>query len=150
MLKFVASLTAILLAGTISAIPVRAQAPARAQPQIVFKSANIDLPTGDRMFPGGKEAEAINNNCLACHSAGMVLNQLALSKATWDAEVHKMISVYKAPVAAEDVPAIVAYLASRLGGQSMRGRSGHFAPGSNARIPAPGIGRASGSVRRPR
>ena len=115
MLKIFASLTVVLAAGTMFATSAQAQATAPTQPQITFKSASVDLPTGDRMFPGGKDAEAINNNCLACHSAGMVLNQPALSKATWDAEVHKMISVYKAPVAAEDVPAIVAYLASTKG-----------------------------------
>jgi hypothetical protein len=40
----------------------------------------------------------------------MVLNQPDLPKATWEAEVHKMISVYKAPIDDADVPAIVAYL----------------------------------------
>ena len=112
MLKIFASLTVVLAAGTMFATSAQAQAIASIQPQFTFKSANIDLPTGDRMFPGVKEAEAINNDCLACHSAEMVLNQAALPQATWEAEVQKMISVYKAPVAAEDVPAIVAYLAS--------------------------------------
>ncbi|MBN8875075.1 MAG: hypothetical protein J0H67_19735 [Rhodospirillales bacterium] len=79
-----------------------------------FKSPNIDLPNGDRMFTASG-SDAINNNCLACHSAGMVLNQPLLSKAAWEAEVHKMIQVYKAPVAPEDVPAIVAYLAATKG-----------------------------------
>jgi cytochrome c5 len=110
--------TVVLAAITVFALSVaRAQTPAPTPPQFTFTftSVNVDLPAGDRMFPGGKEAEAINNNCLACHSAGMVLNQPDLSKAAWDAEVHKMISVYKAPVPAEDVPAVVAYLASTKG-----------------------------------
>ena len=115
MLKLIASLTVMLSAATLWAVSAWAQAAVPAQPQITFKSVSIDLPTGDRTFPGGKEAEAINNNCLACHSAGMVLNQPALPTATWNAEVHKMISVYKAPVAPDDVPAIVTYLASIKG-----------------------------------
>ena len=41
----------------------------------------------------------------------MILNQPALSKATWESEVHKMISVYKAPVSAENAAIIVDYLA---------------------------------------
>jgi hypothetical protein len=45
----------------------------------------------------------------------MVLNQPALPKATWLAEVHKMINVYRAPVDEADVPAIVDYLASTKG-----------------------------------
>jgi hypothetical protein len=74
-----------------------------------LKSVKIDLPVSDKMFPG-PGSEAINNNCLACHSAGMVLNQPALSKQAWATEVNKMINNYKAPIAAEDVGAIVDYL----------------------------------------
>jgi hypothetical protein len=61
------------------------------------------------------KADAINNNCLACHSADMVLNQPALPRTTWEAEVHKMIKAYGAPVDDADVPAIVDYLASTKG-----------------------------------
>jgi hypothetical protein len=81
-----------------------------------LKSVKIDLPDSDRMFPG-PGSEAINNNCLACHSAGMVLNQPALSKQAWTAEVNKMIHVYRAPVAPEDVGAIVEYLTGLKGGK---------------------------------
>ncbi|HVJ53419.1 MAG TPA: cytochrome c [Aliidongia sp.] len=88
---------------------------AAAQTAPELKSVKVELPTGERMFPGGKEADAINGNCLACHSAGMVLNQPALPRAAWDAEVHKMINVYKAPVDEADVAPIVAYLAQTKG-----------------------------------
>ena len=84
---------------------------ARAATVIELKSVKLDLPDSDRMFPGGPGADAINNNCLACHSAGMVLNQPHLSRADWQAEVDKMRNIYLAPVAAPDVPAIVDYLA---------------------------------------
>ena len=49
-----------------------------------FSSVKVELPTGDRMYPGGNTANAINNDCLACHSAGMVLNQPALTKGAMD------------------------------------------------------------------
>jgi len=88
---------------------------ARAATPFELKSVKIDLPDSDRMFPDGPGSDAINNNCLACHSAGMVLNQPELSKQAWTAEVNKMINNYKAPVAAEDVGPIVDYLASRKG-----------------------------------
>jgi hypothetical protein len=77
---------------------------------IELKSVNLDLPESDRMFPDGPGSDAINNNCLACHSAGMVLNQPAMSKDAWKSEVNKMINNYKAPVAPEDVTTIVEYL----------------------------------------
>jgi cytochrome c551/c552 len=63
----------------------------------------------------GQGADAVNNNCLACHSADMVLNQPALSKVAWQAEVSKMIQTYKAPIAAADAAAIVDYLVRMKG-----------------------------------
>lgn len=99
-----------LLAG-IAVIPYVARAAALTE----LKSEKVELPDSDRLFPPGPGADAINNNCLACHSAGMVLNQPALSKDTWARLVHKMIDSYKAPVAPEDVGAIVRYLSSTKG-----------------------------------
>jgi hypothetical protein len=82
---------------------------------ITLHSVSVELPNSDRMFPGGAAAEAINNNCLACHSAGMVLNQPNLTRTAWQQEVEKMRGQYKAPVDEQDVPAIVAYLVSQKG-----------------------------------
>lgn len=73
------------------------------------KSLSVQLPDGTDTFPGA-DADAINQNCLGCHSADMVLNQPALTRPTWQAEVAKMIATYKAPIAAQDVDAIIAYL----------------------------------------
>ena len=84
---------------------------AQAQDRLVLKSVNVDLPFGDRMFQG-PGSEALNNNCLACHSAGMVLTQPALSKQQWHAEVEKMLTAYKAPIDPKDVDAIVNSLMS--------------------------------------
>ena len=83
---------------------------ARAATPLELKNVKIDLPDSDKMFPAGPGSDAINNNCLACHSADMVLNQPAMSKQVWAAEVNKMINNYKAPVAPEDVGPIVEYL----------------------------------------
>ena len=77
-----------------------------------FTSQQVELPTSDRFFPEGPGAEAANNNCLACHSAGMVLTQPKLSKAQWTETVNKMVHVYKAPIDEADVKAIVDYLAA--------------------------------------
>ena len=88
---------------------------ARAATPFELKPVKIDLPDSDKMFPDSPGSDAINNNCLACHSADMVLNQPALSKQAWAAEVTKMINAYKAPVAPEDVGPIVEYLAGLKG-----------------------------------
>ncbi len=90
-------------------VAVHAPISGRTEPLTTLKSVTVDLPDSGRMFPG-PGSDAINNNCLACHSAGMVLNQPALPKSAWQAEVTKMINIYKAPVSEEDVAAIVDYL----------------------------------------
>ena len=77
---------------------------------VTLHSVNVEFPDPGRMFPGDTKADAINNNCLACHSAGMVMTQPSLSRAEWQSEVEKMRSTYKAPVEESDVPAIVDYL----------------------------------------
>jgi cytochrome c5 len=77
---------------------------------VTLHSVSVEFPDPARMFPGDSKADAINNNCLACHSAGMVLTQPSLSRAEWQSEVEKMRSTYKAPVEESDVPAIVDYL----------------------------------------
>lgn len=88
---------------------------AEAEVKLVLKSLSVDLPDSDRMFPDGPGADVANNNCLACHSADMVLNQPTLPKAQWQAEVNKMRMAYKAPIDPKDVDAIVAYLVSIKG-----------------------------------
>ncbi len=97
----------MLLGATVG---LAAMTAAYAEAGLTLKSVSVQLPVGDRTFPPGPDVDAINNNCLICHSAGMVLNQPALPKATWEAEVHKMIDAYKAPVQATDIPKIVEYL----------------------------------------
>jgi cytochrome c5 len=76
---------------------------------LTLKSDSINVPDRGTLFTGAG-SDVVNNNCLACHSAGMVLNQPSLSEATWKAEAEKMIHVYGAPVDPKDVPAIVDYL----------------------------------------
>jgi cytochrome c5 len=84
---------------------------------VTLHSVGADFPDPGRLFPGGDSANAINNNCLACHSSGMVLTQPKLSRAEWQAEVEKMRKTYKAPIGDEDVPAIVDYLVSLTSGK---------------------------------
>jgi len=79
---------------------------------VTLHSVGVSLPHSDSTFPGGRGVDAINNDCLICHSAGMVLDQASLSRAAWQNEVEKMRNDFKAPFAAEDVPAIVDYLAN--------------------------------------
>ena len=82
---------------------------------VTLTSVTLELPTSDVEFPKGPNADVINGNCVACHSAGMVLTQPSLSRKEWQAEVNKMRNVYKAPVSGPDADAIVDYLAATKG-----------------------------------
>ena len=81
----------------------------------VLKSVSVELPVSEVEFPAPPNAQAITANCLACHSAGMVLTQPNFPRATWAGVVDKMIHAYKAPVAEGDVAAIVDYLQATKG-----------------------------------
>ena len=83
--------------------------PGQAATLTTLKSLKLDVPASDAMFPG-PGSDAINNNCLACHSADHVLNQPSLSREAWQEVVNKMITAYKAPVSPDDAKAIVDYL----------------------------------------
>jgi cytochrome c5 len=86
-----------------------------AAPLTTLKSLKLDVPTSDAMVPPGPGADAVNNNCLACHSADHLMTQPSLRKETWEEVVQKMITAYKAPISPEDATAIVDYLARTKG-----------------------------------
>jgi cytochrome c553 len=77
---------------------------------VTLHSVRTNSPRSNSIFPGGRGADAINNDCLICHSAGMVLDQPTLSRAAWQGIVDQMRNDFKAPFAAEDTHAIVDYL----------------------------------------
>jgi hypothetical protein len=89
--------------------------PGQAATITTLKSLKLDVPTSDAMFPTGPRSDAINNNCLACHSADHVLNQPSLSREAWQEVVNKMITAYKAPISPDDAKAIVDYLVRAKG-----------------------------------
>jgi len=54
--------------------------------------------------------------CIACHSVDYIqMNSRFLDKAGWTASVNKMINVFGAPIAKQDVEAIAGYLAQNYG-----------------------------------
>ena len=104
--------------GVAQPAPAAEARPVAAAPSIVagggltLHSVSFSFPDSDKIFPGGRRADAINNDCLICHSAGMVLDQANLSRAAWQGIIDQMRNDFKAPFATEDVPAIVDYLAN--------------------------------------
>ena len=66
-------------------------------------------------LPGFAKAQA---NCTMCHSAEYMRYQPpSAARPYWDAMVHRMRVVFKAPIADEDMPEIVDYLAKTYGNE---------------------------------
>jgi hypothetical protein len=82
----------------------------KARPSDGLKPLTLEMPSNDDIFPDRPGAEALDRNCLSCHSVEMVMNQPALPKAVWEAEIDKMRTAFKAQIDPEDVDVIVAYL----------------------------------------
>ena len=56
----------------------------------------------------GPGRETVERNCIGCHSLDYVqMNAPFLDAKGWDAEVHKMMKAYGAPVVEQDVADIV-------------------------------------------
>ena len=66
-------------------------------------------------LPGYGKAKA---SCVACHSAEYMLYQPPTApRAYWDAMVHRMKAVFKAPIEDADIPDIVDYLVKTYGNE---------------------------------
>lgn len=67
----------------------------------------------------GPGREKVQAACSMCHSLDyIVMNSPFQDKAAWDKTVKKMVAVMGAPLAADDIAAIVAYLDAYYGAQS--------------------------------
>jgi cytochrome c5 len=83
--------------------------PAR-QSEVRWTKVNVQLPTSLAVFPAGRGADIANSQCLMCHSADMVLYQPTRTQEQWKETINKMRSAYGAPLPAEQVDALAAYL----------------------------------------
>ena len=59
----------------------------------------------------------VKKNCMTCHSADYAQYQPSLSRAYWDATVKKMKKPFGAPIADEDMPAMIDYLVKTYGNE---------------------------------
>ncbi|WP_033372643.1 hypothetical protein [Sandarakinorhabdus sp. AAP62] len=72
----------------------------------------VELPDAEGLLPEryGVSSEAVNNNCLACHSAAMITAQPRLTRVQWGETITKMRTVYAAPIDPADDKAILDWL----------------------------------------
>ena len=86
-----------------------ALSPSKAPPPS-WKTARIELPLSDAVFPASADSQIANSQCLICHSAGMVLRQPPLTKDQWRAEIVKMRTAFGALIPEDQIDALTEYL----------------------------------------
>jgi hypothetical protein len=85
---------------------------------------SVEFPASSNLFPPGDGSVIANSNCLICHSAGMVLTQPARTQQQWKETINKMRAAYGAPLPADQVDALAAYLARLAPDAKAGSRSG--------------------------
>lgn len=94
----------IVLALSVALVPLLAQV-----------NEKIEVPYIAFPIKMGKGFDAVQSNCLTCHSFGYMINQGKQSKAFWAGKVKKMIVHFKAPITEKDAKVIANYLAEHYG-----------------------------------
>ena len=75
----------------------------------------IEVPYVAFPIKTGKGFDAIQTNCLMCHSFGYIINQGRQSKKFWRGKVDKMIVHFKAPMDEAAAKATTEYLFEHYG-----------------------------------
>ena len=73
------------------------------------------LPDEKPAFKTAPGAELVMANCIICHSHEYITTQPAFTRDQWKASVAKMQAKYGAPLAPENVDAVLDYLAKAYG-----------------------------------
>ena len=82
---------------------------------VVAAPLKIELPPESPQFKTAPGVELALQNCLVCHSSEYITTQPPLSRTAWKASVEKMKGKFGAQVSAEQVDALVEYLAGAYG-----------------------------------
>ncbi|MBU1658805.1 sulfite:cytochrome C oxidoreductase subunit B [bacterium] len=80
----------------------------------------VEVPYISYEIKMGKGFDAVNANCLMCHSFGYIINQGPQSKDFWHKKVVKMIVHFKAPISKEDVEITTNYLFEHYGNGALK------------------------------
>jgi len=76
---------------------------------------DIEVPYISYQIKMGKGFDAVQANCLMCHSFGYIINQGPQSREFWKKKVEKMITHFKAPISPEDAKTVTDYLFKHYG-----------------------------------
>lgn len=86
-----------------------------ASPLFAQVNEKIEVPYVPFPVKMGEGFDAIQANCLMCHSFGYITNQGRQSKAFWRGKVDKMVVHFKAPIGEEAVKTTTDYLFEHYG-----------------------------------
>ncbi|BAF72058.1 sulfite:cytochrome C oxidoreductase subunit B [Sulfurovum sp. NBC37-1] len=86
-----------------------------ATPLMAQVKEKIEVPYMAFPIKMGKGFDAVQANCLMCHSFGYIINQGRQSRAFWKGKIDKMIIHFKAPISDKDTKTIEDYLFQHYG-----------------------------------
>jgi cytochrome c5 len=107
------NLLMIVMILMLAAVPVIV----RSQEQTNEKDAvhSIELPVIPVQLKTGPGLDKVSTLCNICHSTDYITMQPPFPRATWSAEVNKMIKVMGAPINEDDAKTIINYLVAAYG-----------------------------------
>ena len=86
-----------------------------ASPLFAQVKEKIEVPYVPFPVKMGKGFDAVQANCLMCHSFGYIINQGRQSKKFWRGKVDKMIVHFKAPIDEKSAKIVTDYLFEHYG-----------------------------------
>jgi len=81
---------------------------------------DVEVPYISYQIKMGKGFDAVQANCLMCHSFGYIINQGPQSREFWKKKVDKMIVHFKAPISKEDAKTVTDYLYKNYGNGELK------------------------------
>ena len=91
-----------------------------ASPIFAQVKEKIEVPYVAFPIKMGKGFDAVQANCLMCHSFGYMIYQGRQSRKFWRGKVDKMIKEFKAPIGEEAAKAVTDYLYKYYGNQKLK------------------------------
>jgi len=91
-----------------------------ASPLFAQVKENIAVPYVAFPIKMGKGFDAIQANCLMCHSFGYITNQGRQSKKFWHGKVIKMVDHFKAPMDEKAIKETTDYLFEHYGNGKLK------------------------------
>jgi len=91
-----------------------------ASPLFAQVKEKVEVPYVPFPVKMGKGFDAVQANCLMCHSFGYIINQGRQSKKFWRGKVDKMIIHFKAPIDEAAAKATTEYLFEHYGNGKLK------------------------------